>query len=59
MGDILKKLNKLGEAGEFFQQAAELQQGDSPLNAIVSLEEAVHCHVKLRISIYNLLKIKI
>lgn len=45
---LFQKLEKFGEAAEFFQQAAEIQQTESPLNAIVSLEDAVQCHVQLR-----------
>lgn len=32
-------MEKYGEAAEYFQQAAEIQQVESALNAIVSLEE--------------------
>jgi hypothetical protein len=45
---IKKQLERYGEAAEYFQQAAEIQQTDSPLNSIVCLEDAVECHVYLR-----------
>eukprot|EP01119_Soliformovum_irregulare_P021492 TRINITY_DN7166_c0_g1_i1.p1 TRINITY_DN7166_c0_g1~~TRINITY_DN7166_c0_g1_i1.p1 ORF type:complete len:326 (+),score=61.55 TRINITY_DN7166_c0_g1_i1:135-1112(+) len=48
MAGILKRLNKLGEAAEYFQLAADLQQNDSALHAMSALQEAVDCLVLLR-----------
>jgi len=47
MASVFKQLGKYAEAADYFQQAAELQQSESPLTAIISLEEAVDCHIKL------------
>jgi hypothetical protein len=44
-----KQLDKMGEAADYFQLAAEMNQNDSPMNAIISLEQAVECLVKLSI----------
>ncbi|EGC32313.1 hypothetical protein DICPUDRAFT_38570 [Dictyostelium purpureum] len=45
MATILKKLNKLEEAAENFQKAAEIQRTESPISSINSLKEAAYCKV--------------
>ncbi|KAF2074104.1 hypothetical protein CYY_004589 [Polysphondylium violaceum] len=45
MALILKKLNKLEEAAEYFQKAAEIQRTESPISSINSLKEATYCKI--------------
>eukprot|EP01132_Coremiostelium_polycephalum_P009386 gene9386-11531_t len=45
MASILKKLNKLEEAAEYFQKAAEIQRTESPISSINSLKEATYCKI--------------
>jgi len=45
MASILKKLNKLEEAAEYFQKAAEIQRTESPISSINSLKEATFCKI--------------
>jgi tetratricopeptide (TPR) repeat protein len=45
MAQFLKSLNKLLEATEYFKKAAELQEKESPINALSMFEEALHCNI--------------
>eukprot|EP01116_Phalansterium_solitarium_P022776 TRINITY_DN764_c0_g2_i1.p1 TRINITY_DN764_c0_g2~~TRINITY_DN764_c0_g2_i1.p1 ORF type:complete len:322 (+),score=73.62 TRINITY_DN764_c0_g2_i1:47-1012(+) len=48
MADHMKTLEKLADAADYFQEAAQLQQTDSPMTAILSLQQAVSCNIRLR-----------
>lgn len=46
LGQFLLCMNRSTEAGQYYEKAADLQQSDNAMSAIISLKKAFQCYIK-------------